>query len=1554
MVQLDCQDEIISTKPKKHVRIHEDSFDDLDIFSRSTITPADSTFSATTNAIDSSESELSSNSARVLMESSQDSCVDSKHNPTQLFLRLNFRLWDLAIDSLKQKPDEARIWIETKDCSSKLISKNLPLHVACQQRSQPTRGLFEALLSAYPDAAKCPDLSGDLPIHIVCNNESLLKFDGKFFIALLVQAYPTSLNIPNGNGMKPLHILESLKTGKIKSSIKFVKERTSQLIFERGNSSVGDHAHSPRPFPRQSSTPRSSRGNTSSPIRPFQVEEGEQGFASQLNQLRMAEMESPRMRREVSLEAPSYPLTPSPRSIYHSNPIFESTDDDRLDISSTHVAHDVDHGEREPQDQLHCASSSGSEENDGCQKEVISAADQGSLRELTITLAKCSKENALLRKKTSKLTQENVSFRSECKNLGVLVKDLRGSVEREREFCKSQVKELEMKFASTRDKLSETEQRLQAKTKTEQALAQRIGQLESNISGRRAENSTIKAALDEESAKKAILQEDLQMKSEEIEILTFKDSQTRRDMEDIVSRYKDIAKELKTMKAEDDAHRTKIKELQISLDEREIQLRAITEAKGMSDKRSSKAEQAYEVLAINCTEMKEFLAKKSKSYDSHVQKLDKTIADLVHDRDALLAEKGNVINNLEIAKTSISELSKKTLTLEQKLSEAEKRNIILAATTKERDRLQEENEALLTQVVQLEKRASEALSTAEKSAHEIAMLQDAANSLRSDIATEEHARAKIDELKTEVEHTLDAQIHECEAKSSLIAVLQSTITAYKSEIQRLISDQASGERNYTDASARLNELEMRLGSSEHTRSELEKQVEKSRLQTKQIAEVTALFQTKVADQAQTIASLSKENKIIIEKHENLQECCKQLKVLIEQRKQTEDDQRNEVAEIRGLNRMQCDVIKDLEGVICDLRSKISAYKQENNDLSDRMTDVTTASRMEVKQFETVIQTLQHEVAASEVAFQAEIAKLKCVIQKLGEEAAISKETIDALENANRALEEENVSFRQQERLNAQSSKLDDCLTIELAYINCENLIRINELYEKVEIVSARQLDTDGELELMQSAMNSKMESLANSLQEALERNENLQNDLKEAHEKVMSLSERQRMTEAEMESMQLMESDKIELLSASHQKAKERIVVLQTDLENAQMKVKMHVTQQTEIESRAESIQHLNDELRKLLVEREEEAKKKEVALKKSYEKRLLDANAKLLKLQDQLIDKEKEAARFADEKLAMSSTIQKSLEQIVALQRDAKETNQGVESLIIQKRAIEDQLASTQTMNAELQKEDCLANFANSEALVKNTVVLEQRIAALTIKYRSLLEEADRLRTTITEQSEKIERLEDILGRHENEWKSFESQEGLDDLIEIAMIAAQYTSAQPSSDPAPSPDMERSRARDHLVLTIKEVLDDQQSQIKSLKEQHFVTMGKVDDYHRERDKLNAVIKTLRLEKNILITAGKESQQKLYEENKALRESIGDLTKQTKDHQLKIMQLAAKQAVLKRKKADALDLGLADVLNQHTPVSGKDDETWGAQTPDMGSVEVVLVEESRDEQLVSK
>ena len=67
------------------------------------------------------------------------------------------------------------------------------------------------------------------------------------------------------------------------------------------------------------------------------------------------------------------------------------------------------------------------------------------------------------------------------------------------------------------------------------------------------------------------------------------------------------------------------------------------------------------------------------------------------------------------------------------------------------------------------------------------------------------------------------------------------------------------------------------------------------------------------------------------------------------------------------------------------------------------------------------------------------------------------------------------------------------------------------------------------------------------------------------------------------------------------------------------------------------------------------------------------------------------------------------------------------------------------------------------------------------------------------------------------------------------------------------------------------------------------------------------------------------------------------------------MQLATKQASLRRKKTDALDLAIHRVLDESSCRSSELDELSSAPSPepnlvDETSVEVVLVEESRDEE----
>jgi len=121
--------------------------------------------------------------------------VDYEHRTT-LFRLILKKEWKTAAVRAGSYNDEASTWIVTKGFNGNL--RFLPLHKACVL--QPPAALIEALLLAYPDAAKSKDQDGWLPLHCACfygANEEVIK--------ALLQSHPKASQSKDDEGRLPLH-----------------------------------------------------------------------------------------------------------------------------------------------------------------------------------------------------------------------------------------------------------------------------------------------------------------------------------------------------------------------------------------------------------------------------------------------------------------------------------------------------------------------------------------------------------------------------------------------------------------------------------------------------------------------------------------------------------------------------------------------------------------------------------------------------------------------------------------------------------------------------------------------------------------------------------------------------------------------------------------------------------------------------------------------------------------------------------------------------------------------------------------------------------------------------------------------------------------------------------------------------------------------------------------------------------------------------------------------------------------------------------------------------
>ena len=115
--------------------------------------------------------------------------TDYDLGPSTLYSFIEQKLWDSAIERARTTPSEAKTWISRREPSdpNKIRWRLLPLHACCVFRAPLS--LIEALITAYPDAAKTIDDQGMLPLHLACRNGA-----SRAVVMTLLGTNPDSIN----------------------------------------------------------------------------------------------------------------------------------------------------------------------------------------------------------------------------------------------------------------------------------------------------------------------------------------------------------------------------------------------------------------------------------------------------------------------------------------------------------------------------------------------------------------------------------------------------------------------------------------------------------------------------------------------------------------------------------------------------------------------------------------------------------------------------------------------------------------------------------------------------------------------------------------------------------------------------------------------------------------------------------------------------------------------------------------------------------------------------------------------------------------------------------------------------------------------------------------------------------------------------------------------------------------------------------------------------------------------------------------------------------------
>ena len=122
---------------------------------------------------------------------------DYDTNPTELYLAVQRKDWDAALERATAYPHEASTWVSRKEQDGKLRWRLLPLHAAIIFHA-PERTV-SSLLFAFTQGAACKDDQGMLPIHLAFRNGA-----DEEVVHSLLMAYPQSVDVQDRKGRTPM------------------------------------------------------------------------------------------------------------------------------------------------------------------------------------------------------------------------------------------------------------------------------------------------------------------------------------------------------------------------------------------------------------------------------------------------------------------------------------------------------------------------------------------------------------------------------------------------------------------------------------------------------------------------------------------------------------------------------------------------------------------------------------------------------------------------------------------------------------------------------------------------------------------------------------------------------------------------------------------------------------------------------------------------------------------------------------------------------------------------------------------------------------------------------------------------------------------------------------------------------------------------------------------------------------------------------------------------------------------------------------------------------
>lgn len=135
---------------------------------------------------------------------------DFDNEATPLYLALQKKEWEKALECIKESPEHTKIWISRKEAGGQLRWRLLPIHASIIFIAP--HNVVNALLKVFPDGARCADDQGMLPVHLSYRMGSPEKV-----VSMLLGAFPGAVFVKDRKGRTP-QILADTSNGPNKAA----------------------------------------------------------------------------------------------------------------------------------------------------------------------------------------------------------------------------------------------------------------------------------------------------------------------------------------------------------------------------------------------------------------------------------------------------------------------------------------------------------------------------------------------------------------------------------------------------------------------------------------------------------------------------------------------------------------------------------------------------------------------------------------------------------------------------------------------------------------------------------------------------------------------------------------------------------------------------------------------------------------------------------------------------------------------------------------------------------------------------------------------------------------------------------------------------------------------------------------------------------------------------------------------------------------------------------------------------------------------------------------